>query len=95
MNEANDVLRAELTKLGLGEVKEVRYNLNIAELVTESLSRGETKLADTGALVVNTSPFTGRSPNDKYLIENGDPIYGLLPVPNRAIRSNMNILKQK
>lgn len=73
MKEANEVLREELTKLGLGEVKEVRYNLNIAELVTESLCSGETKLADTGALVVNTSPFTGRSPNDKYMIENGDP----------------------
>ena len=73
MKEANEILRAELDKLGLGEVKEVKYNLSIPELVTESLCRGETKLADSGAIVVNTSPFTGRSPNDKYLIENGDP----------------------
>ena len=73
MNNVTEVLRAELTKLGLGEVKEVRYNLNIPELVTESVCRGEANLADTGALVVNTSPFTGRSPNDKYIIENNDP----------------------
>ena len=72
-NNAMEVLRSELTKLGLGEVKEVRYNLNIPELVTESVCRSETDLADTGALVVNTSPFTGRSPNDKYIIENDDP----------------------
>ena len=73
MKEVYEILRAELTKLGLGKVKEVKYNLSILELVTESLRCDEAKLADTGALVVNTSPYTGRSPNDKYLIENGDP----------------------
>lgn len=73
MNQINDVLRAELNRLGLNAVQDVRYNLNVPELITESLKNGETKLADTGALVVNTSPFTGRSPNDKYLVENGDP----------------------
>lgn len=72
MNDHNEVLRTELTKLGLGDVKDLRYNLNVAQLVTESLLNGETKLADTGALVVDTSPYTGRSPNDKYLVENGD-----------------------
>lgn len=73
MNQINNVLRAELKKLGLSAVQDVKYNLNIPELVTESLKNGEGKLADTGALVVNTSPFTGRSPNDKYLVENEDP----------------------
>lgn len=73
MNQVNEVLRTELTKLGFGSVQNVKYNLNVAELVTESLKRGESILVDTGALAVNTSPFTGRSPNDKYLVENGDP----------------------
>ncbi len=73
MKEVNEILRAELTKIGLGDVKEIKYNLSIPELVTESLCNGEAKLADTGAIVVNTSPYTGRSPNDKYLIENEDP----------------------
>lgn len=72
MSDVNEVLRSELTKVELGDVKDVRYNLNVAQLVKESLINGETTLADTGALVVNTSPFTGRSPNDKYLVENGD-----------------------
>ena len=73
MKEVNEILRAELTKIGLGDVKKIKYNLSIPELVTESLCNGEAKLADTGAIVVNTSPYTGRSPNDKYLIENDDP----------------------
>lgn len=73
MKEVNEILRAELTKIGLRDVKDIKYNLSIPELVTESLCNGEAKLADTGAIVVNTSPYTGRSPNDKYLIENEDP----------------------
>ena len=73
MNQINTVLRVELDKLGLGSVQEIKYNLNIPELVSESLENHESQLANTGALVVNTSPFTGRSPNDKYLVENGDP----------------------
>ena len=73
MNQINEVLKAELIKLGFSEDQEIKYNLNIPEMVSESLMNGESQLADTGALVVNTSPFTGRSPNDKYLVENGDP----------------------
>ena len=65
MNQVNEVLKAELTKLGLGSVQQIRYNLNVPELVTASLIEGESILADTGALAVNTSPFKGRSPNDK------------------------------
>jgi len=73
MNQINEVLKAELIKLGFSEDQEIKYILNIPEMVSESLMNGESQLADTGALVVNTSPFTGRSPNDKYLVENGDP----------------------
>jgi len=73
MIQINEVLRAGLEKLGFTEIPEIKYNLIIPELVSESLKNGESQLADTGALVVNTSPFTGRSPNDKYLVENGDP----------------------
>src|SRR5690606_21171247 len=73
MNQIDDVLKAGLEELGFTDLQKVKYNLNIPELVSESLKNGESQLADTGALVVNTSPFTGRSPNDKYLVQNGDP----------------------
>ena len=73
MKQVNQCLRNELEKLGLGSDQKVKYNQTVPEIVTESLMQNETVLADTGALVVNTSPFTGRSPNDKYLVENGDP----------------------
>jgi phosphoenolpyruvate carboxykinase (ATP) len=73
MELINEALKSELEKLGLGEVEDVRYNLDKAALVMLAVLDGEGILSDSGALIVNTSPFTGRSPNDKYLIDNGDP----------------------
>ncbi len=73
METQHEALRSELEKLGLSEVKDVLYYLDKAELITRAVLDGEGVLTDSGALVVNTSPFTGRSPNDKYLIDNGDP----------------------
>ena len=73
MKQLNEAVRSELDKLGLVDVKEVRYNLDKTGLITQAILDDEGVLTDSGALVVNTSPFTGRSPNDKYLIDNGDP----------------------
>lgn len=73
METLSEALRSELEKLGFGEVKDVRYNLDRVDLITKAILDDEGKFSDSGALVVNTSPYTGRSPNDKYLIENGDP----------------------
>jgi phosphoenolpyruvate carboxykinase (ATP) len=43
-------------------------NLNAPELYEHALSRGEGILGTTGALVVNTGKYTGRSPNDKFTV---------------------------
>src|SRR5690606_21376145 len=70
-------------------------NLNLPGLVSESLKNGESQLADTGALVVNTSPFTGRSPNDKYLVENGDPDLWFASGTEAMSSENFARLKEK
>ncbi len=44
------------------------WNLGAAQLTEEAIRRREGELAAGGALVVRTGPFTGRSPNDKYLV---------------------------
>jgi phosphoenolpyruvate carboxykinase (ATP) len=59
---------ASLTSLGLKHVSAAYWNLNIAELVEETILRGEGVLTDTGALAIDTGEFTGRSPKDKFIV---------------------------
>ena len=47
----------------------VHWNMHVAVLVEKALARGEGVLATNGALVVNTGARTGRSPKDKYFVE--------------------------
>ncbi len=57
-----------LEKLGI-EPSAVYRNLGPAVLVEKSLQRGEGKLMNTGALLVNTGKYTGRSPKDKFIVD--------------------------
>ncbi|NJC27945.1 phosphoenolpyruvate carboxykinase (ATP) [Neolewinella antarctica] len=44
-------------------------NLPVAALVEATIRKGQGQLSDTGALVINTGKFTGRSPKDRYIVE--------------------------
>ena len=48
---------------------QVHWNLPVAQLVEESLRRGEGMLTNRGALNALTGKRTGRSPRDKYIVE--------------------------
>jgi phosphoenolpyruvate carboxykinase (ATP) len=47
----------------------VHRNLSASQLVAVSLARGESKLAANGALVAYTGSRTGRSPKDKFTVQ--------------------------
>jgi phosphoenolpyruvate carboxykinase (ATP) len=48
------------------------HNLAPGQLIEHAILRGEGKLADLGALVVQTGSHTGRSPDDKFVSRHGD-----------------------
>ncbi|MGG2954274.1 phosphoenolpyruvate carboxykinase (ATP) [Geobacillus stearothermophilus] len=47
----------------------VHHQLSVAELVEKVLQRNEGRLTHTGAVAVTTGKYTGRSPKDKYIVE--------------------------
>jgi phosphoenolpyruvate carboxykinase (ATP) len=47
----------------------VHWNLVAPELIEAAIRRGEGTLADMGPFVAVTSPHTGRSPNDKFVVQ--------------------------
>ncbi len=58
-----------LKKLGLNPTKNLNYQLDPEHLTEQALLRGDGVLNDTGALVINTGKFTGRSPKDKFTVK--------------------------
>lgn len=59
---------ATVEDLGLKNVSAAFWNLTPAELVEETLVKGQGELTDTGALAVDTGEFTGRSPKDRFVV---------------------------
>ena len=86
-----------IEKLGIIGPKAVYRNLSPAQLVEAALRRGEGTLSNTGALVVTTGKYTGRSPDDKFIVDtegvHNDIAWGEV---NRPIsREKFNAIKAK
>ena len=86
-----------LEKLGIINPKAVYRNLSPAVLTEAALRRGEGELSDTGALVVKTGKYTGRSPKDKFIVDtptiHSKIAWGKVNVP--TTREKFNAIKAK
>lgn len=57
-----------LSAHGITPTHPVHWDLATPELYEHTLRRGDGEIAHKGALVVDTVPYTGRSPKDKYVV---------------------------
>lgn len=60
--------RYGIEKQGLRTSGDVYWNLSPAALVEHAVRRGEGELVASGPFNANTSPHTGRSPNDRFVV---------------------------
>ena len=60
--------RKNLEKYGLKNVK-AHWNLSPEELQQITVEKGMGKETANGTLAINTGKFTGRSPQDRYLVK--------------------------
>lgn len=59
----------DLSRLGLTQLRRVYWNLSAPALYEEAIKREEGVLAEHGPLIVRTGQHTGRSPNDKFTVQ--------------------------
>lgn len=64
-----DALLRHLSDLGLDRTQTVYYNLPPARLIEIAVRRGEGRLVQDGPLATRTDPHTGRSPTDRFIVE--------------------------
>lgn len=60
---------ATLESLGVKQVKAAFWNLSPEELIAKTIQLGQGTLADNGALAIETGEFTGRSPEDRFIVK--------------------------
>ncbi len=58
-----------LDSLGIVGTTATYLNFSPAELIEETLKRGQGSLTDTGALFIHTGKFTGRTPKDRFIVK--------------------------
>ena len=51
------------------QCKKIHYNLPIEQLINIAIEKEGCIVANNGALCVNTGKYTGRSPNDRFIVD--------------------------
>ena len=64
-----DQLEKTLAEFGLKNIEHYHWNYSTAQLYEAAIRRREGHLAHLGPLVTRTGSFTGRAPNDKFIVD--------------------------
>ena len=79
-----------LNMLGLTNIKPIHRNLPVERLIEEGLLNGEVVMGMNGATIVDTGAYTGRSPNDKFFVEEPSSVNNLWWGPvNRPVNESI------
>ncbi|MCB2361101.1 phosphoenolpyruvate carboxykinase (ATP) [Clostridium estertheticum] len=62
-------MKIDLNYLNIKNYKNLYRNISIPKLIEFAVKREEGVLSDKGALVVNTGKYTGRSPDDRFIVK--------------------------
>ncbi len=62
-------MNLSLDYLNIKNYNNLYRNISIPSLIEFAVKRGEGVLSDSGALVVNTGKYTGRSPKDRFIVK--------------------------
>ena len=86
-----------LSKLGLQNLGKVYRNLSVPSLTEMAVARGEGYLAPNGALVVHTGKYSGRSPKDKFTVDQNPSTRDIWwgPINQKISVENWNLIFDK
>ena len=59
----------DLQKLGINNDLVISRNLSYQDLVSDIVNNGEGHIASSGAAMIDSGKYTGRSPKDKYIVD--------------------------
>ena len=69
VGESKNGKSCKLESLGIKNCGTVYRNLSVSQLVEHTLARQEGILGENGAVFVKTGKYTGRSPKDKFIVD--------------------------
>ena len=58
-----------LKNIGFDAVSNVYNNLSVCKLIEHAIKKGEGNITSNGALNLNTGKYTGRSPRDRFIVD--------------------------
>ncbi len=90
-------IKIDLSSLGINDTEKIKRNLPVEILVEEIVKNDEGVIGLNGATMVDTGAYTGRSPNDKYFVDESSSNKNLWwgPVNKRVDEKIFNELYDK